>query len=395
MNHPTGDGPAPTLRELLVQLAPLAAVAGAGALAVGTVAGGAQAILIASVLALAAAISAWFVAGGVRARWQRSVQAQRAALEREFERSRALDEAGLRALGAQVLPIWSRNLESVRCETGEAITALSGRFADIVARIDATTGRSGGGAGGTEIGAMLSRSEVHLRSVIDALESAISQKLAMRGEIETLVAFTDELRNMARDVASLADQTNLLALNAAIEAARAGESGRGFAVVADEVRKLSTLSGSTGQRITEKVEVIGEAIASAVRSVESSANHDAQSVAQSQERIREVLEDVHRLTAGLAQSGAVLQRENEAIRSDVGEALVHLQFQDRVSQVLAHIGDSLERARAAADAGRIDTGTVGDIVASLAGSYTMRAERDNHAGGSAAAATPADGITFF
>jgi len=44
-------------------------------------------------------------------------------------------------------------------------------------------------------------------------------------KIQGLDRFTEELQEMAADVAKIAAQANLLSLNAAIEAARAGEMG--------------------------------------------------------------------------------------------------------------------------------------------------------------------------
>ncbi|WP_414691097.1 methyl-accepting chemotaxis protein, partial [Noviherbaspirillum sp.] len=92
----------------------------------------------------------------------------------------------------------------------------------------------------------------------------------MLDKVRCLEQFVDELKAMADDVKTIAAQTNLLALNAAIEAARAGETGRGFAVVAKEVRNLSTLSGDTGKRIAEKVQVISDAILGACQVAQES-----------------------------------------------------------------------------------------------------------------------------
>jgi methyl-accepting chemotaxis protein len=309
--------------------------------------------------------------------------------------------ASVVALGSDIAPVWARQVETGRSHMEQAITGLTGDFAGIVNSLEAAVRASSasGGDGGNDLSAVFKRREHHLGQVVDALHAAVRHKEETMAEISTLLDFIDELRQMASAVAGIADQTNLLALNAAIEAARAGEAGRGFAVVADEVRKLSTLSKETGQRISAKVDTISAAIGAAVHAAEHTAASDTQAFAGADGAIHAVLDDFRTLTGGLAESSAILRRESEDIQTRIAGALVQLQFQDRVSQILSHVRDSIaslpDHIRAAdtdTDDGLrpIDTAR---LLADLERTYAMAEERCNH--GDAPGQTAEPEITFF
>ena len=167
--------------------------------------------------------------------------------------------------------------------------------------------------------------------------------VGMRDKVQGLHQFVGELQDMASDVAKIAQQTNLLALNAAIEAARSGEHGRGFAVVAKEFRMLSQQSGETGRRIAEKVGVISAAIVYACNIVRASVTEESTSMAQAESTIGTVLSDFRGITDALLRSSNGLKEESIGIKSEIGQALVQLQFQDRVSQIMNHVKNNISQ----------------------------------------------------
>ncbi|MBS1160157.1 MAG: methyl-accepting chemotaxis sensory transducer [Proteobacteria bacterium] len=245
--------------------------------------------------------------------------------------------AGLEPLCGGVLPIWSGQVAMARGHTEDSVAALAQRFAAINQRIGSTLAASQDETGGGLI-ALLQENENELNSIISTLRAALRTKESMLSEVATLSQFTEQLQHMARDVGDIAKQTNLLALNAAIEAARAGEVGRGFAVVADEVRKLSDLSGGTGRKISETVETVNQAIASTLKISRQYSLQDEEMVVNSEQVIRHVVARAQTAASALAESADVLRRETGGIGDEIGEVLVALQFQDRVSQILSHVG---------------------------------------------------------
>jgi len=198
---------------------------------------------------------------------------------------------------------------------------------------------------------------------------------------------------MSGEVAAIARQTNFLALNAAIEAAHAQGLGQGFAVVASEVRKLSTRSGTTGQAMTRKVEGINQALAATLQATQSFAQRDADMIRGAETTIQEVLRAFEAGTASLTQAAERFEGVGAELGGEIAETLVHLQFQDRVNQILQSVeADMRKFSRQFAHPG--DQPDVDRWLADLATTYTTSEQRHIHQGQQASASEATD-ITFF
>jgi methyl-accepting chemotaxis protein len=315
--------------------------------------------------------------------------------------------AGREQFGDAVLPIWCRHIENSRSQMEEAVADLAGRFSSIVDKLDNAVHVSShdGGQGGPAMTEVFARSETQLGSVVVSMKSAMASKHAMLAKIKDLERFTRELRDMAEGVASIAAQTNLLALNAAIEAARAGPAGRGFAVVAQEVRNLSSRSAETGRNISNRVGLISSAILAASQAAEQSSEQEDKSMQSAEGMIESVLRDFRQMTDELVQSSDLLKQQSIGIQGEVGEALVQLQFQDRVSQVMAHVRENMELLPALLRENRdryhaaqvLEPLDPQPLLHELKKTYAMAEEHAVHGGSrhAAPAAAAADEITFF
>ena len=243
----------------------------------------------------------------------------------------------------QTLPLWSQQIHSARDHTEEAISALSERFANLAVRIQQSLGNGHEREAGNRLVALLSTSQHELDMIIMALREAMASKESLLKEVMELSNFTDQLQDMAQDVADIAKQTNLLALNAAIEAARAGESGRGFAVVADEVRKLSSMSGETGQRIGETVTIVNGAIHKTLNISREYAKTDAVTLNNASDVIKGVITRFHHSASGIVSHNDAMRSQSEIVAQDIAEVLVSLQFHDRISQMLGHVSGNIDK----------------------------------------------------
>jgi len=297
-----------------------------------------------------------------------------------------LDEAGA---------VWATHLDTVRNQTREATDSLLAGFSTILETLDEMA--AGHDTGGDDRIAALSRSESELRTLLGSIRSLANSREAA---LETVGAAADrarELRDLSDDVFRLSRQTSLVSVNAAVEAARAGESGRGFAAVAAEVRRLSVDSSRASRDIVERVDAFESRMRSAMSQAADRTAEDARITADSEQTIASVIERMDATIGGLdARAGALAERGSR-VRELVEGLLVAFQFQDRVDQITAQVGASIEQANARLRES-IAQGRVPDQAewrTLLEAGYTTEEQRETHAGGKTDAAGPRPAAARF
>lgn len=253
-----------------------------------------------------------------------------------------IDAAPLTPLAQAVLPIWSRQIHSVRQQMTYAMDTLTTRFAGMSQRLCHTMDRSSEGSDNGLLGS-LSDAQDQLTNLLSELREALALRSQLLTEVVTVTQFVGQLQEMAVEVGAIARQTNLLSINAAIEAARAGETGRGFAVVAKEVRHLSTESARTGDRISQVVRQVSEAIERARISYESFTEHDTAMMDRASSTIENVVQGIHGAASEVVEGAQAMRQEGQSIRQEIDEVLIAVQSQDRISQMLEHVHADQER----------------------------------------------------
>lgn len=301
-------------------------------------------------------------------------------------------------LVSAVLPVWEKQLETIKNQTEKAVGELLTSFTNMVGELDGAgfgaitdvSGNASSEKSAAEI-TLLLLVKRELAPITDSFSRMIQSKDELLVCIRELGSSVADMEEMAHEVGLIASQTNLLAINAAIEAARAGAHGRSFAVVAGEVRKLSMMSADMGKRIGERINQVSSSMKVVLETASRASVKDNAILDVTGRIVLDVLAHVEEIDD---HAGMMLEK-GKSIRADIEQLLISLQYQDRVSQILGVVTTDIEKLQNTMERlGDEYLPTPDEWLDALASTYTMEEERRHHVG-AIALVNSGDEVTFF
>jgi len=275
-----------------------------------------------------------------------------------FERQQSTDDGefqnnprdhttlGLNELCLTAFPVWSRQIISTVEMLEAEVTGISQSISSMADEIHTAMTLSN-----TVVADIVERTQDRndgsdvrdkMQSVALALRTTVETRGTLLEDVKALGPLTSGLESMANDVMEISTQTKLLALNATIEAARAGEAGQGFGVVASEVRALAMRSAEIAEAMVNSSEDIQGKIRHTQMSADETAEVEVKLVETSNVNMTTILAihdaTMEQLTAGLDEMHGI----DSKYQQSVSNAIIALQFQDRVGQILQNVSKSCD-----------------------------------------------------
>jgi methyl-accepting chemotaxis protein len=277
----------------------------------------------------------------------------------------------------------SEQLKQTSKQIEEAVVEVCNSFQGIASRARATVARAGGfiardtqwELNKNSFGGLIktcSGTLVKMMRVISEMGD-VSRRAIER--VEEMDRASKQIGEALAQLDAISSGNRMLAFNARIEAMHAGPAGAGFSVVAVELASQTAKSRAVTAKVAELALNLRELADSTLQDLRNMNEKDAERAMQCRHEADATLHGLEGAHNEMAEMLAAMTAEGTLLANDIGAAVRGMQFQDRISQRIAHVVSDLDTLSA-----RLVT-YCGDVSPELViadegfSAYTMKEER--------------------
>lgn len=239
-------------------------------------------------------------------------------IEQSIQQARKLSEDSVLAVGNEV-----RGIMELANHHSEGLHRVADQFSDGAA-----------GSGDTTMAATMNKLADRLKSFGDEVVDRTNRQAR---DIEQARQWSHDIVKLGQSIATIASNARILTFNARLESARIGEAGRGFAVIAASIQDLATHIRQTNQAVSDLAANLLKTLPRLGIDSAETARSARESIGGLDTQLRSAL--AHLGDARAASFDALKESAQAArdLQDKANHVIVHLQFQDRASQMMDDI----------------------------------------------------------
>jgi methyl-accepting chemotaxis protein len=256
------------------------------------------------------------------------------------------------AATCHVMTVLERQLAEINSDIEQSVSGICIGFQGMAQRagqaVDAAEsslkciGSESDEAGSKETKNLVARMQSVVITLLKQMTTSCDFSKLVSEKLSTLESSLAEVERTLEQMESFATDAKLVALNGQIEAERLGVAGRAFSVVAKETKSLATQADETSQSIRGLVKKLAGQLRETAIGIRERAELDSKSMSAAEREARSLLSEIEsshqRMVDSLGHMGGI----SSVLRNDIAKAVMSMQFQDRVSQRIAHVIETME-----------------------------------------------------
>lgn len=280
------------------------------------------------------------------------------------------------------LEIMGAQLTETSIQVEEAVVQICRSFQGIAEQAQTSVHRTAGFLGGRHtdlqkqsFNALIQKCGFVLnKSLTTAAEASEASKQAIE-RIKKMDEASQQINLSMMKLEEISSGNKILALNAQIEAVRSGEHGKGFEAVAVELgaqTKKSRIVTAVVGDLAENLRLLAESTMTDLRNLQSQAEKRVETC---KSEVNDALADLRQAHEEMETMMYEMTEDGRKLAAEVQSAIRGLQFQDAVSQRIAHVVEDLGTLRKKLEANASGSADQETCAEGGFSAYTMQAER--------------------